>query len=388
MSTEDLQSIKGIGVKTAEQLIQAGIQTPVALATCNIQKLIALGIPKAKAIDYVNKARERCGSLFGFVTGEELIQQFKRRQYLTSGTKGLDGILGGKGFETQKVYEIYGPEGTGKSTLLHQLACTAFLPPDKGGLGAGTIYIDAEGSFSLKRVQDMAPRFGIDPEEISRNVTRACPPNSDILLYICEVELPKITQATGARFFCLDSIATHFRTEYGSERQLVPERQQKAGKIIHALKRIVQMTNGVAILTNQATGNVDMKGKFDKKWFHAMGLLVGHESQVRIMTRPKSSANKTFVLKIEKALDLPPDECVLKMDDLGFIDESNHDNQEKEVSETTPLKKKKRGTSRSKGKKVQSEEDDEVNLSEEEEYPEESESDNDEEDSAENDTQE
>jgi hypothetical protein len=105
MSTEDLQTIKGIGAKTAEQLIQAGIPTPIALATCNVQKLIAIGIPKAKAMGYINLARERCGSIFGFVSGEELIQQFKRRQFLTTGTKGLDRILGGKGFETQKVYE-------------------------------------------------------------------------------------------------------------------------------------------------------------------------------------------------------------------------------------------------------------------------------------------
>jgi len=378
MSTEDLQSIKGIGVKTAEQLIQAGIQTPVALATCNIQKLIAIGIPKAKAIDYVNKARERCGALFGFVTGEELIQQFKRRQYLTTGTKGLDRILGGKGFETQKVYEIYGPEGTGKSTLLHQLACTAFLPPDKGGLGASTIYVDAEGSFSLNRLQEMAPRFGLDPDELARNVTKAAPPNSDILLYICEVELPKMTQQTGARLFCLDSIATHFRTEYGSERQLVPERQQKAGKIIHALKRIAQVTNGVAILTNQATGNVDAKGKFDRKWFHAMGLLIGHESQVRIVTKPKSIPNKTFTLKIEKALDLPPNECVLKMDTQGFKDEFDQEPKEEGAPKSLPLKKKRQGTRRSRAKEGEAE-----SIEDDAEELEDSESDNDEKDSAE-----
>lgn len=292
----------------------AGIPNVIALASATVQKLVNIGITKARAMKILDQARERCAGIFGFVTGEELVKLFDKRQYLTTGTKGLDEILGGCGFETQKVYEVYGPEGTGKSTLVHQIICTAFLPPDQGGLGAGTIFIDTEGTFSIKRIREFAVRFGIDPDEISKNIIRANPPTSDTMLFIAEQQLEKMANQFGARLFCLDSIATHFRTEYGSERQALPERQQKANRIIHALKRVVVATNGVAILTNQVTANVTGMGL---PWTHSMGNVVGHESQVRIRVR-KVTDGREF--KIEKALDLPPKSCILTMTDLGLVD--------------------------------------------------------------------
>lgn len=318
MSTEDLQSLDGIGEGTAEKLIHAGIPTPVALAATTVAKLVAIGLSKGTAMKILSAARERCSAIFGFVTGDELIQQFNKREFLTTGTEGLDKILGGKGFETQKVYEIYGPEGTGKSNLLHQLACTAFLPPDQGGLGAGTIYIDTEGTFSIKRIQQLAPRFGIDSNEITRNIIKSAPPTSDVLLFLCETQLETMAHQTGARLFCLDSIATHFRSEYGAERQMFPERQQKANKVIHALKRVAQQMNGVAILTNQVTANVTGMGR---AWKHSMGNVVGHESQVRIMVRIKNSASGLRIFKVEKALDLAPEECEIFLGHDGLRDE-------------------------------------------------------------------
>lgn len=314
MSTEDLQSIEGVGEKIAEQLISAGIPNVIALASATMQKLVNLGIPKARALKILDEARERCSGIFGFVTGDELIELFKKRQFLTTGTKALNDILGGQGFETQKVYEIYGPEGTGKSTLLHQLICTAFLPPDQGGLGAGSIFIDTEGTFSIKRIREFAVRFGIDPDEVTKNVVRSNPPTSDTMLFIAEQQLEKMADKVNARLFLVDSIATHFRSEYGCERQMLPERQQKANRIIHALKRLVVAKNGVAILTNQVTANVTGKGL---PWAHSMGNVVGHESQVRIRVRKMGELRE---FKIEKALDLPPKTCLLAMTDKGLFD--------------------------------------------------------------------
>ena len=342
MSTEDLQSIEGIGDTTAEKLIGAGISNVVSLASTTVAKLVAIGLTKANANKILGLARERCSGIFGFVSGEELIKQYGKRQYLTSGSKDLDGILYvNKGFQTQKLYEIYGPEGTGKSTLLHQLICTAYLPPDKGGLGAGAIYIDTEGSFSMKRIEEIAPRFGIDPAEITRSVIKSSPPTSDVLLYLCETELEKMASETGARLFCLDSIATHFRSEYGTERQCLPERQQKANKVVHALKRVAQQMNGVAIMTNQVSANVTGMGR---PWQHSMGFVIGHEAHVRIRVSIKSTSEALRLLTIEKALDLPPNECILQIDTTGFLD----------VEQPAKTSKKAKGKAESEGEvKVQ-----------------------------------
>jgi len=134
------------------------------------------------------------------------------------------------------------------------------------------------------------------------------------MLFIAEQQLEKMADKVNARLFCIDSIATHFRSEYGSERQMLPERQQKANRIIHALKRVVVAKNGVAILTNQVTDNVTGMGL---PWAHSMGNVVGHESQVRIRVR-KTGDLREF--KIEKALDLPPKTCLLTITDQGLFD--------------------------------------------------------------------
>jgi len=157
----ELQSIDGMDEETAETLRKAGIKTVDTLAATSLARLVAIGITESMANKILFEAYNN--SMFNFKEKDALIQQFEDRQHLTSGTQGLDEILGGKGFESQKVYELYGPEGAGKSTLLHQLICTASLPTTNGGLGAGSIYIDTEGTFSIRKVQQIASWSELTP---------------------------------------------------------------------------------------------------------------------------------------------------------------------------------------------------------------------------------
>lgn len=169
---------------------------------------------------------------------------------LTTGSKALDALFGGPGLLTGQTYEIFGPEGAGKSTLLHQLACTAFLPPNRGGLAAGSIYIDAEGTFSLCHIRELAGRFRIDPDALVRRIVKATPWTSDKLLEICEEELVAKAAVVGARLICLDSIFTQFSAEYGQELALRPERDQKVRRVLIALQRVAAQVDGVAIYSN------------------------------------------------------------------------------------------------------------------------------------------
>ena len=89
--------------------------------------------------------------------------------------------------------------------------------------------------------------------------------------------------------------------------------------------------NGVSILTNQVTANVDMKPG-QRPWKHSMGNVVGHESQVRIMVRTKSSSKGLRELKIEKAIDLPPKSCELYLGYWGFTDEKQEEPEEPKES--------------------------------------------------------
>ncbi len=317
----ELENIEGIGAKTAEQLKEEGIMNAMILASTTVKKLKSIGIGDSTARKYIEKAREvmdkTMGGSFGFVMGEDLLKQFNNRIFLKTGQPVLDTLLGG-GFETQKVYELYGPEGSGKSSLLHQIMCISKLPVSKGGLASpATVFLDCEGSMSINRIQIMAPFWGVTPEEVIKSTARTEPPTSDSLVFMCEANLPKIMDQTGAKLIFLDSIATHFRSEYGDSRQLFPERQQKANRVLHALKRMAVNYNALVIITNQVTGNVDAQNKYSKKYSHSMGYTIGHESQVRILIEPVGEFRR---IKVEKAVDLPNDYCHLIMTEFGLLD--------------------------------------------------------------------
>ncbi|MHC1592146.1 MAG: helix-hairpin-helix domain-containing protein, partial [Candidatus Helarchaeales archaeon] len=120
----ELDQLKGVGAASVAKLKDAGIMNIQVLATTSIDTLRGIGYGAETALKLIRAARTHLdalnGGMFGFITGEQLLQQFKKREVIKTGQAPLDRVLGG-GFETQKVYELYGPQGSGKSSLLHQL---------------------------------------------------------------------------------------------------------------------------------------------------------------------------------------------------------------------------------------------------------------------------
>ena len=254
------------------------------------------------------KLSERSGSSFGFLMGDELLEDFAERQVLKTHQPRLDEILGG-GFETKKVYELYGVKGTGKTNLLHQLMCLSRRPEKKGGLDSpATIYLDVEGNFSKKRLEDMAPFWGVDHESILKTLAKATPNTSDELVSLCENQLPKIMKQTRARLICLDSIASHFRSEYGTNKELMPERQHKVNRVLHALKRAATANNLLVVIVNQVT----------YKDSPALGHVAGHESQIRLKIEKNDGQDRQIT--VEKAVDLPEETESFVMTEWGFLD--------------------------------------------------------------------
>ncbi|MFX1451633.1 MAG: ATPase domain-containing protein, partial [Promethearchaeota archaeon] len=285
----ELKNIKSLKSPDLTKLRENGIVDVNYLAAATVHELESMGFGVERAQKVIEEAGkildDFMGAKDGFLMGEDLIKQYNKMERLTTGCPSFDKILGG-GFETQKVYEIYGKEKSGKSRLCHQLVARAHLPREKGGLGSPAgIYIDTEGTFNMKTLKTMAQYVGLDPEMVSKNLAYSKPPTSGTMNYIIWKHLPKIMEQTGARIVILDSIATHFRAEYGIARNLLPERQMRANQVIHNLKKAATKFNALIIMTNQAVANVTGYGA---AYNHAMGLVVGHESQVRIRIQKRS----------------------------------------------------------------------------------------------------
>ncbi len=68
---------------------------------------------------------------------------FTKKGYISTGSQELDSLLD-YGIEPYKIYEFYGPAGTGKTILLHQIVANSFEEnPD-----AYSYYMDGEGNFN------------------------------------------------------------------------------------------------------------------------------------------------------------------------------------------------------------------------------------------------
>jgi RecA/RadA recombinase len=65
---------------------------------------------------------------------------------ISSGMSSLDQLLGGPGFKTDHIYEVYGPPGSGKSQLVMHLAAKNHVE---------CLYIDTKNDFSLNRIKSM-----------------------------------------------------------------------------------------------------------------------------------------------------------------------------------------------------------------------------------------
>lgn len=95
----------------------------------------------------------------------------KRRTIIrvTTGSTALNGILGG-GIETGSITEVFGEFRTGKTQLMHTLCVTSQLSYDVGGGQGKVIYLDTEGNFRSERIEAIAERFGLDPEQTLDNI--------------------------------------------------------------------------------------------------------------------------------------------------------------------------------------------------------------------------
>ena len=151
----------------------------------------------------------------------------------------IDGLIGG-GLPSRLITQVYGPSGSGKSNLALQAAinCTR--------MGMRVLFIDPEGSFSLKRIGQM------DPERKSMDSIMLKEPAS------MEEQAEAIGKAWGIDnlgLVVVDSIVYHYRLERE------PEEPQKAnrelGLQMATLLDIARKKNIPVLVTNQVYTNID-----------------------------------------------------------------------------------------------------------------------------------
>ncbi|MEM3865226.1 MAG: DNA repair and recombination protein RadA [Nitrososphaerota archaeon] len=202
------------------------------------------------------------------------------------------------------------------SQICHQLAVNVQLPPERGGLNGGALYIDTENTFRIERIVQMAKFLGLDPDQVVEKIIYAEAYNSDHQILLLE-KADKVIKENNIRLIIIDSLTAHFRSEYVG-RQSLPERQQKLNKHMHKLLRLARAFNAAAVVTNQVMARPD-------EYFSAMAVLpvgghiVGHTSHTRVYLR-KAAGKNTRIARLVSSPYLPEGEAIFKITENGVED--------------------------------------------------------------------
>jgi DNA repair protein RadA len=308
-----------IGPAITKKLQELGFHTIENLGMATAKELEQAGISKKKAVELIRKAR-LCMPL-PFIRGDELLKMRKNVLRLTTGSTMLDKLLDG-GIESQSITEFYGEFGSGKSQICHQLCVNVQLPPERGGLGGAALYIDTENTFRTERIIQMAKKMGLNPEEAIRNIIFAEAYTSDHQMFLLE-NADKIIKENGVRLIIVDSLTSHFRSEYLG-REMLAERQQKLNKHLHRLIRLARAFNAVAVVTNQVMSMPDV---FFGNAIHPVGgHIVAHTSHTRIFLR-KSARGPVRIARLVSSPYLPEGEGIFMITE-GGIEDVNEEERE------------------------------------------------------------
>lgn len=312
-----IEDLPSIGPATAQKLRELGFNTVESLATSTARELEPAGIGEKRALEIIRKARssmEIC-----FIRADELLKMRQSILRLTTGSKAIDELIAG-GLETQAITEFYGEYGSGKSQICHQLCVNVQLPPERGGLDGGVLYIDTENTFRTERIVQMAKHLGLDPEGVAKNIIFAEAFTSDHQMFLLD-NADKVVKENNIRIIIVDSLTSHFRSEYLG-REMLAERQQKINKHLHKLIRLARAFNAVAVITNQVMAKPDV---FFGNTVHPIGgHIVAHTSHTRLFLR-KPKRGPVRIARLVSSPYLPEGERVFKITENGIVDVTKED---------------------------------------------------------------
>jgi DNA repair protein RadA len=311
-SIKDFANKLGTGITIAKQIWDADYKRYEQIATLTVSELLeAVDINKTLAGKIISKARKVCG--MGFIPADILYDKRVKIEKITTGSNHLDNLLAG-GVETGSITEFYGPYKSGKTQIVHQLAVNVQLSKDAGGLEGSALYIDSEGTFRPERIVSMATAMRLDPTEALKRIKVARAYNTEHQIELVD-KIEKVFDEGTVKLLVVDSITTHFRSEFIGTESL-HERQQTLNKHLHKLERLADVNNCAVVVTNQVLEDPSVIIGDPIK--AVGGNIVAHLCQTRVYLRV-SRGNQRIARLIDSPV-LPEGEAVFKLTNDGIVD--------------------------------------------------------------------
>jgi RecA/RadA recombinase len=162
-----------------------------------------------------------------------------------------------------------------------QLAVTAQLPRDRGGLEGRVLWLDTESSFKPWVIRAQAIRHGLDPDITLGNIGRAEVVLSGQITEIFE-SIPQMCAEQDYKLVVIDSFTGLFRAEYtGLENMRI--RQQDMNNLLNSMRRTATATDCIFAYTNQVMAKISTYGGNPNA--PVGGHIVSHASDYRFYTR-------------------------------------------------------------------------------------------------------
>lgn len=316
--------IKGIGIKTAEKMIEA--------------------------------ARDAVGDLSS--TAKSVLQKFQLRKkwenVITTGSDSLDYLIGGNGGGVLMgaSYEFFGPGGSGKSELALQITVNAFLPADKGGLVRDdfipqVLIIDTEDTMKLavSRFPDMLRKcsetLGHSEEEaaqyadmIEDNVfIRPAGSYTQQESIVIQEHRKMLTGERNYAIVIVDSLVNAFRVGFSKDLSQLAPRQRRINNHIKELKDIVALTShpdgldGILVCTNQIQHRPMM---FGDGIDNIGGNVVKHNLDIRLKLK-QGKGNKIKAKQVDSSFR-PGGEAIFTINEWGIGGEDDESSLQSIVS--------------------------------------------------------
>ncbi len=310
-----ITDLPGVGPAIAAKLEEAGVLDLMSIAVMTPGELADLaGLTEATARKAINSARKMMD--LGFKDASEYMKDREEMLTISTGSKNLDNLLGGRGLETGTVTEAYGAYGSGKSQIAHSLAVQVQLPRERGGAEGMAVFIDTEGTFRPERVRHIATGLGLDETQALKNIFAARAFNSDHQMLLVEKVTEMIVEKKlPIKLVVVDSLTSHFRSEFSGRGQLA-DRQQKLNKHIHTLLKLAEQHKVAVYITNQVMANPAVM--FGDPTTAIGGHIVGHASHYRMYLRRGKKGSR--VAKMIDAPNLPENECAFWLSSEGLTD--------------------------------------------------------------------
>jgi DNA repair protein RadA len=310
----ELTDLPGIGPAVAAKLEGAGIFDLMALAVASPATVSdASGVSPAVARKAIVAARDMLD--LGFQDGNEFARRRENVSYITTGSKNLDELLGGKGVESRAITEAFGAFGSGKTQLGSTLAVRVQLPVEQGGANGKCVFIDTEGTFRPARIKQIAEAMGANSEKVLKNILVARAFNSDHQMLLLEKVMEMIKSGEPIKLMIIDSLTAHFRAEFAGRGQLA-DRQQKLNRYMHDLMKLAETYNLAVYVTNQVMANPAQM--FGDPTTAIGGNIVGHASTYRMYLRRGKQGSR--VAKLIDSPNLPDNEAVYFVTEAGVVD--------------------------------------------------------------------